>query len=184
MANGVQSHHLAVTQRNGVYFTEAPSHRVWFVDAKGNKRVVYTGIDWPRGVRASADQSLLMVDDPHSKWVWSFQIQPDGSLANGQPFYRLETPDDSSESGAAGMTFDTEGYLYVASKLGVQVCDQPGRVVAIINQPQSGSPSDVIFGGPNMRWLYITDGDKMYRRQMKRQGAVAWNPVKPPPPRL
>jgi len=35
-----------------------------------------------------------------------------------------------------------------------------------------------------MQWLHVTDGDKMYRRQVKRQGAVVWNAVKPPQPRL
>jgi len=184
VAEGVQTHHLAVTARNEVYFTEAPEHRVWVVDAAGKKRVVETSIGWPRGVRLSTDQSLLAVNDPHTRWVWSFQIQPDGSLAHGQPFYRLETPDGSSESEADGMTFDTEGHLYVATTLGVQVCDQPGRVVAIINPPRKASPSDVFFGGPDLRWLYMTDGDRVYRRQVKRQGATVWNPVKPSQPRL
>ena len=105
-------------------------------------------------------------------------------VLNGQPFYRLETADDSSESDAGGMAFDTEGYLYVATQLGVQVCDQPGRVVAIINPPRREGLAGVIFGGPNLQWLYVTDGDRMYRRQVKRQGAVVWNPVKPPRPRL
>jgi sugar lactone lactonase YvrE len=82
------------------------------------------------------------------------------------------------------MAFDTEGYLYVATELGVQVCDQPGRVMAIINQPQTKWLSNVFFGGPNMQWLYVTGEDKVYRRKIQRQGAVPWNPVKPPMPRL
>ncbi len=184
VAEGVQTHHFTVTEHNEVYFADAPNHRVWFVDANGKARVVHTGIDWPRGVRVSTDQSLLAVNDAHGKWVWSFQIQRDGSLVNGQPFYRLEAPDDSSESDAGGMTFDTEGFLYVATNLGVQVCDQPGRVMAIINPPGPGGVSNVFFGGRDMQWLYVTDWDKVYRRPVKRRGAVAWNPVKPPQPRL
>ena len=186
IADGVQTHHLTVTQRNELYFTEAPTHSVWFVDAKGSKRIVYSGINWPHEVRLSSDQSLLVVNDPHLKWVWSFQIQPDGSVTNGEPFYRLEMPDDSSDTDASGMAFDTEGFLYVGTRFGVQICDQPGRVNTIINKPQgmTGGVANLVFGGPNMQWLYMTDGDKMYRRQLKRQGAVPWNPVKPPMPRL
>src|SRR5207244_2233074 len=184
IAEGVQSHHLTVTARNEVYFSEAPAHRVWMVDAAGNKRVVHDGINWPRGVHASTDQSLLVINDPHTRWVWSFQVRSDGSLINGQPFYRLETADESSETDAGGMVFDTEGFLYVATKLGVQICDQPGRVMAIINPPSRDGVSDVFFGGPNMLWLYATDGDKIYRRPMKHHGATAWAPVKPPQPRL
>ncbi len=89
-------------------------------------------INWPHGVRVSTDQSLLAVNDPHTKWVWSFQIQRDGSLANGQPFYRLESRDEVTETDAGGMTFDTDGFLYVATSLGVQVCDPAG--------PRGGDP--------------------------------------------
>jgi sugar lactone lactonase YvrE len=184
IAEGVQSHHLTVNARNEVYFSEAPAHRVWMVDAAGNKRVVYDGINWPRGVHSSTDQSLLVINDPHTRWVWSFQVRNDGSLINGQPFYRLETADESSETDAGGMVFDTEGFLYVATKLGVQVCDQPGRVTAIINPPGSEGVSDVFFAGPDLHWLYVTDGDKVYRRPVKRRGAGPWNAVKPPQPRL
>src|SRR5439155_21990819 len=184
VAEGVQTHHLTVTERNEIYFADAPNHKIYFVDAAGIRRAVSGDVNWPHGMGVSPDQSLLVVSDPRTKWVWSFQIQRDGSLVNGQPFYRLETPDDSSESEAGGMTFDTEGFLYVATRLGVQVCDQPGRVVAIINPPRSAGVSDVFFGGPNMQWLYVTDEDNVYRRPVKRRGAVAWNPVKPPQPRL
>jgi gluconolactonase len=184
LAEDIDSNDIAVTQRNEVYFSDPPNHRIWFIDSKGNKRVVYTGIDFPNGVRTSPDQSLLLVADTRGKWVWSFQIQPNGSLANGQPFYRMETPDESSQSGADGMSLDTEGFLYVATRLGVQICDQPGRVNAIINKPQAASLSNLVFGGPDMQWLYVTNGDKVYRRHLQRKGAVPWNPVKPPTPRL
>ena len=184
IAEGVQSHHLTVTARNDVYFNEAPTHHVWLVESTGHKRVVYDGINWPRGVRASTDQSLLVVNDPHTRWVWSFQIQDDGSLFGGQPFYRLETADESSETDAGGMVFDTDGNLYVATNIGVQVCDQPGRVTAIINPPGSRGVSNVFFAGPDLQWLYVTDGDKVYRRPVKRRGAGPWSAFKPPQPRL
>ena len=185
IAEGVQTHHLTVTARNHVYFVEGPKHFVWMVDAQGEKRVVHDKINFPRGVHASTDQSLLAVNDVNSRWVWSFQIQPDGSLLNGQPFYRLEAPDESSEVDPSGMTFDTEGFLYVATSLGVQICDQAGRVVAILNPPLgSDGLGNVFFAGPNLQWLYATDGDKLYRRLMKHRGAATWNPVKPPQPRL
>ena len=184
LAEDVDSNDLAVTAHNEVYFTDPPNHRIWFIDAKGNKRVVFSGIEFPNGVRLSPDQSLLTVADTKGKWVWSFQVQPDGLLANGEPFYRLETPDESSQSGADGMTYDTEGFLYVATKLGIQVCDQPGRVNAIINKPQEASLSNLVFGGPDMRWLYITNRDKVYRRKMQRKGSVSWDVIKPPMPHL
>ena len=184
IAEGVQTHHLTVTARNQIYFNNAPAHQVWLLDTTGHKRVVHDKINWPRGVQASTDQSLLVVNDPHTRWVWSFQIQADGSLLNGQPFYHLETADESSETDAGGMVFDTEGFLYVATNIGVQVCDQPGRVTAIINPPANQGVASVFFGGPGFQWLYATEWNKVYRRPVKRRGAGPWNVVKPPQPRL
>jgi sugar lactone lactonase YvrE len=174
-----------VTARGDLYFADAPNHHVELIDSKGNRRVVHDGIFWPRGLQASTDQSLLMVNDPHTKWIWSFHIEPDGSLANGQAFYHLETPDEASETEAEQMAFDTDGFLYVGTNLGVQVCDQAGRVNAIINPPPgSASVGNVLFAGPDFKWLYGSDGERWFRRQVKRQGAASWHPVKPPQPRL
>ena len=174
MAEGVQTHHLTITERNDVYFADAPNHKIWLVDRAGNKRVVSGDLNWPHGLRASPDQSILVVNDPPRRWVWTFQIQRDGSLANGRPFYRLEAPDESSETDAGGMTFDTVGFLYVATMQDVQVFDAAGRMVVIINTPGKDGVSNVFFGGPDMQWLFVTDGDKMYRRLTTRRGAAAW----------
>lgn len=184
VTDGVNSNDIAIDRNGGIYFTEPPTKRVWFIDAKGTKRVVHEGIESPNGVLLSADQSLLFVTDYRGKWVWSFQVQRDGSIANGQPFYRMETSDDSSVSNADGMTVDTDGYLYVATQAGLQICDQAGRVVAILNKPHEGRLTNVVFAGPDMQTLYVTAGDKVYRRHVRRKGVLPWAPVMPPRPRL
>jgi len=138
----------------------------------------------PNGIRLSPDQSLLFVDAPDLKWVWSFQIQADGSLADGEPFYRLETSDESSVTGASGMAVDNQGYLYVATQLGIQVCDQPGRVLTIINSPAPGPLLGVAFGGPDLQDLYVVAGDKLYKRHLLRKGVLPWVPQKSPVPQL
>ena len=81
------------------------------------------------------------------------------------------------------MAFDTTGHLYVATKLGIQVADQPGRVVGIIRAPAE-SVSNLVFGGHDLQFLYATAGDKVYRRQLRRKGFLPWQPVKPPRPQL
>ena len=184
IAEDVNSNDLVVNRKGEIYFTEPPTKRVWFIDANRSKRVVHEGIEYPNGVRLSADQSLLYVADFRGKWVWSFQVQADGSLANGQPFYRMETPDDSSMANTDGMTVDTEGYLYAATRIGVQICDQAGRVVAILNKPQNSALTNVLLAGPGLQTLYVTAGDKVYKRQIRRKGVLPWAPVTPPRPRL
>ena len=184
VASDLDVNDLAVTAKGEVYVTDPPGHRIWFIDDAGNKRVVAENIDFPNGVILSPDQSLVMVADMRSKWVWSFQRATDGSLVNELPFYRMETPDETSNASIDGLTVDRDGYLYVATSIGVQVCDQPGRVVAIISKPQPGPLTNVEFGGPNLDTLYVTAGDKVFRRKVKRRGVNSWTVVKPPQPRL
>src|SRR5204862_1367532 len=188
IAEGVNSNDLAINPRGEIYFTDPPNKRVWFIDAKGNKRVVHEGILLPNGVRFSPDHAFLMVADTLSRWIWSFSVQADGSLANGVPFHRLEIPDEVESgplrSGADGMTVDADGFLYVATKLGIQIADPAGRTVGILRKPDKSDPSNVVFGGPDLQTLYVTSGDKVFRRPIKKKGTFPWVPVLPPRPRL
>jgi len=167
---GIQTHHLTVTKRGEIYFADAPHHTVWLVDAARGKRAVSTELIWPHGLQLSAGQSRLYVTDSRSRWVWSFETQRDGSLANGRHFCRLEAHNEAPEVDAGGMTFDSEGFLYVATALGIQVFDRSGSSKAIISIPGIDGLSDVFFAGAGMKWLYVTDGDKMYRRLSKHRG--------------
>ena len=193
LATDVEPNDLAVTSKGGVYFTDSPAQKVWYIDPAGASRVVFDAskndaIRMPNGVRLTPDEALLAVADTVGRSAWSFHIQADGSLDGGQPFYHLELPDDVSSgpvrSGADGMTFDSTGHLYVATKLGVQICDQPGRVVGVIRKPGAQDISNLVFGGPGLRTLYATAGDTVYRRRLRRQGVFPWIPVKLPRPQL
>lgn len=184
----VASNDLALTTRGEIYFTDPQARRVWFANAKGEKRVVHEGIAFPNGVRLSPDHSLLMVADSINRWVWSFQIQPDGSLGYGLAFHRLEIEDEVGEgqtrSGADGFTVDTEGFLYVATRLGVQISDPAGRTSAVLLNPAGKVTSNAVFAGPALDTLYVTAGDQVFRRRTKRQGVFPWKPAKPVAPRL
>ena len=184
IAEDISSNDLIVTAKGDIYVTDFGNKRVWLIGQSGNKRIVHEGITQPNGVMLSPDQSLLTVDDYAGRWVWSFQIQPDGSLVNGEPFYRLETPDPSSVTNADGMAVDTEGFLYVTTNLGIQVCDQPGRVNGIIRRPGAGPLTNVTFAGPDLQTLYATSGGQVWRRHLRRKGVLPWQPMKPPRPRL
>ena len=184
VTEGIVPNDLCVSSKGDIYFTEPSTHRVYHV-RNGKRTMVYEGIAYPNGVRLSPDESLLVVADSQTRTVWSFQVQPDGTLANGQPFYRLNLPDEGAvRANADGMTFDDQGFLYIATNTGIQICDQPGRVVAIISKPSPATPSNLAIGGPDMQTLYVTAGDKVFARHLRRKGFHPWQPVKPPMPQL
>ncbi len=76
-----------------------------------------------------------------------------------------------------------DGWLLVATAMGVQICDQPGRVHLIVPSPVGERhPSNVCLAG---EVLYATCGEKVFRRKVKLKGAQAWAaPIKPEKPRL
>ncbi|HEY1378363.1 MAG TPA: SMP-30/gluconolactonase/LRE family protein [Gemmataceae bacterium] len=189
IADGFRGNDLVVRHDGGVFVTnpgwdgKEPS-KVWFVSPAGEKKVVDTGLKFSNGITLSTDQSLLYVADSRTRWVYSYQVQPDGSLKNKQKFYHLHVPDTADDSGADGLRVDTAGRLFVASRMGIQVCDQAGRVNCIIPTP-NGRVANLCFGGAEFDTLYATCGDKVYKRQLKMRGANAFQPPhKPAPPRL
>jgi gluconolactonase len=155
-------------------------------DASGKRRVVYRGTDLaqPSGVALSPDQAMLVVTDAQSRFSWSFQIAPDGSLRNGEPFYRLEMPESGWMSGVQGAVFDSIGQVYFATPLGVQVCEANGRVAMILNPPERGPVTSVAFGGDERNWLYVTVNGKTYRREAKVKGVPPSQVAKLPRPPL
>ena len=70
LATGVESNDLCLNAKGEIWFTDPRNHKVWFLDTKGNKRVVHEGIEFPNGVIISTDQKLLMVKDSRGSWVW------------------------------------------------------------------------------------------------------------------
>lgn len=188
IADGITGNDLVVRHDGSLYVTHPggggnPS-QIWYISPKGDKRVVDQGIKYSNGITLSPDQSLLYVADYQSHWVYSYQVQPDGSLTAKQKYYHLHAPDTTDDAGGDGIRVDRDGRLYVASRIGIQVCDQAGRVNCIIPTP-NGRVANLAFGGEKFDTMYATCGDRIYSRKVKVQGANAFQPpIKPAPPRL
>ncbi len=189
LAEGIAGNDLVVAHNGNVYVTHPgagrePS-RLWLIRPDGTKIEVDRGdVKFANGIALSPDQSLLYVADYASHWVYSYVIQPDGTLAHKQRYYWLHSPDTDDQSYADGIKVDRNGNLYVATRLGIQVCDQAGRVHLIIPTP-NGRCTNLAFGGPNSDILYATCNDKVYKRKLNVTGAHAWAPpLKPAAPRL
>ena len=187
-ADGFKGNDLVV-RHDGSLFATAPfatpnDSKVWYVSPKGEKKIVDAGLKIANGICCSPDQSLLYVADSRSHWIYNYQIQADGSLAHKQKYFHLHVPDTAEDSGVDGLRTDRDGRLWAATRLGLQVCDQPGRVTCIIPTP-NGKVSNLTFGGENFDTVFATCGDRVYSRKVKVKGANGWQaPVKPANPRL
>ena len=186
VAQNVEATDIAATAKSTLYFSDAAHKTVGYIDTTGKSRVVYNGgeIAVPSGVALSPDQAMLIVTDAQSRFSWSFQIAADGSLTNGEPFYRLEMPETGWNSGVTGVTEDSTGQIYFASPLGIQVCEANGRFAEILNPPENGVVSGLAFGGKDLNWLYVSEGGKLFRRPVKVTGTAVDAPAKPPQPPL
>jgi sugar lactone lactonase YvrE/predicted esterase len=183
VAQNVQADGMTITSKGEIYFTHKG---IGYSDVNGRTRVVYSGgeIAAPSGVALSADQAMLVVTDAQARYSWSFQIAADGSLINGEPFYRLEMPEEGWMSGVQAVTEDSIGQVYFATAIGVQVCEANGRVAQILNPPEHGKISSLAFAGKDLDWLYVAEGSKLFRRQVKVKGVAAGSRVKLPKPPL
>ena len=189
IADGFRGNDMVVRHDGSLYVTQPgwngtdPS-QIWYVSPKAEKKVVDKGLKFSNGLTLSPDQTLLYVADTKSHWVYSYQVQPDGALSHKQKYYHLHVPDTADDSGADGMRVDRDGRLYVATRMGLQVCDQAGRVNCIIPTP-NGKISNLCFGGEKFDILYATCGDRVSKRKLKVQGAHGFAaPHKPSAPRL
>ncbi|MCY7350069.1 MAG: SMP-30/gluconolactonase/LRE family protein [Cytophagaceae bacterium] len=190
LASDLVGNDLTVANNGNVYVTspdgrENPSKLI-LIRPSGEKVVVDEGLKFANGLTLSPDQTQLYVTESATHWVWAFQIQPDGTLAHRQRYGYLHVPDTEENAWSDGLKCDRDGRIYVTSRIGIQILDQAGRVQAILPVPKSSrQTSNVAFGGPNSDILYVTAGDKVFRRKLKVRGAQTWDkPMKPATPRL
>jgi sugar lactone lactonase YvrE/enterochelin esterase-like enzyme len=188
VADGIRGNDLAIRHDGGIYVTHPGGtdnpNTVWFISPSGEKKIVDQGLKSPNGIVLSPDQSLLYVADYASHWVYSYVVQSDGSLADKQRFYWLHTPDTVDAAGLDGIKVDRDARLYVTSRMGIQICDQPGRVNAIIPTP-NGKVANICFGGADFKTLFATCGESVYCRKLKVLGPRPNEaPFKPSAPRL
>ncbi|MFN7922545.1 MAG: alpha/beta hydrolase-fold protein [Bryobacteraceae bacterium] len=184
IANNVEAPHFTVSADGVVYFTDGAHGKAGWVDTGG--RVHETGVEMaaPAGITLSPDQAMVVISDEVGRLAWSFQVAPDGSLRNGEPFYRLEMPESGWKSAAVGVAEDSIGQVYFATAIGIQVCEANGRLAMILHAPERGEVTSVAFGGPEMNWMFATVRGHLFRRPAKVKGVGGWAPAALPRPPL
>jgi len=176
---------FVITAKGGIYYLDRVHKLITYFDGKNSHAAFKADeLSSPAGLALSPDQGMLVVTDQGSRFSWSLQIAAGNSLINGEPFYRLEMPEQRAMIGAQSAMLDSIGQVYFATATGIQMTEANGRVAVILNKPAEGAINSIAFAGKDSNWMYVAQGGKLYRRPTKVAGVPVWSPAKLPQPPL
>lgn len=175
-----------VFDRNGsLYFTdpvldpaasrERPSGMVHRLAPDGTSEPIGAGVAFSNGIAFGPDGALYVAETARGR-VQRWGMQRDGTVAAREIFATVIRPDEG-EAGPDGMAFDVDGYLYVAVYGSGRV-----RVVApdgvLVDEIDVGGrfPTNLTFGGPDGRQLFITEAERgrVVMTEVERPGLPLW----------
>ncbi len=144
--------------------------QVWKIDRQGKVSLVAEKMGTTNGIEVSPDGKTLYVNESVQRNIWAFAIGPDGSLSGKRLLRKFD------DHGFDGMRCDVDGNLYVTryGKGTVAVVSPKGEVlreIAVLGE----APSNLCFGGPDGRTVYVTEVKKQRLVQFRvdRPG-LAW----------
>ena len=173
LAENIGTNDLVVTRDGRAYLTGNGKGQVTMVDIKTKElKIVDSGsIKNPNGIGLSPDQKTLLVSDYGGIHVWTFTIQPDGSLTDKKPAMTMKAPEKKPDvAGGDGMAIDSTGRAYVTTALGLQIFAPTGELLGILPKPKNAPLVSCTFGGKDLNYLYISNGDTIYRRKTQVRG--------------
>ena len=152
---------LFFAQNGDMYFTDQgrtgyhdPTGRVYRMSAAGRLECLLAcGIN-PNGVVTSLDESTLYVAMTNANAVWHFALMPDGGTTSVGNMLQL-----SGGIGPDGLALTADGGLVVGHPgMGaVWIFSKRGEPLYRVDSCGSDLVTNVAFGGPDMRSLYMTD---------------------------
>ena len=136
--------------------------------ANGNVQLLATELKGPNGIAFSPDQRSLYVAnwDEQKKIVVRWDVNADGTLANGQTFFDMTTA--SGEEALDGLKVDQDGNVYVSGPGGVWILSPQGRHLGTLRAPEL--PANFAWGGDDGRTLYLTARTGLYRIRLNVPG--------------
>jgi sugar lactone lactonase YvrE/enterochelin esterase-like enzyme len=168
IATGVAPNDLAITPDGFLFFTDTKAGDVKrVVIATGEVTVAAQGLAGPNGIALTRDGGTLAVSEYRGEHVWTFRVNPDGTLDAGMPTMTLRRG-DGPEARGDGMAVDATDRYYVTSAVGIQIFDPTGRLSGVMATPDPAKPlTSSILAGPSHEYLYVTNGDTIFRRRLK-----------------
>jgi len=169
-----QPNDLAIAPNDTIYASDPDwgtnKGQVWMVSTDGKIKNVAHNLGTTNGIEVSPDGQWLYVNESIQRNVWKFPIKSDGTLGEKQLI--KEFPD----YGFDGMRCDVEGNLYITryGKGTVVIMTPDGKDLHEIDV-LGKSPSNLCFGGPDGKTVYVTEVDhtRLVQFRVERPGA-AW----------
>lgn len=121
------------------------------------------------GIEYLEESGILYVNDYGGNRVYKYTVAADGSLSNETNFATVTSPD--------GLTIDEKGNLYIASGgsgKSIVVFNPSGTKLGQIDITTSlgNKTSNCVFGGPDLKTLFITGDGGLFAVQLNVAGRV------------
>jgi len=145
-----------------LYFTDQgltglhdPTGRVFRLTPDGRLDCLLDNVPSPNGLVMNQDESILYVAATRGNCIWRVPLMPNGGVAKVGLFVQLS----GGWGGPDGVAMDTDGRLVIAHVgLGsVWVVDRLGEPVYRIRSCAGTHTTNVAFGGPENKTLFITE---------------------------
>lgn len=120
--------------------------------------------DRPNGLCFSPDESILYINDTERMHIRVFDVQSDGTIANGRIFAEEEGEDGVPD----GMKIDVHGNVYLAGPGGIWIFDPSGEHLGVLQTPERAA--NLGWGGDDWSTLFITASTSLYSIQCKVSG--------------
>ena len=166
---------LAFDDKGNLYFTDPKSYgkekldgRIFKVEIKSKEIILLAdSLAFPNGIAFSPDGDKIFICESAQNRILTFNVDKDGSLSNRNVFAELPGGDPD------GLAFDIDGNLYAAHFGGgaIYVLSSDGKIKEKIIAPGK-KPSNVEFGGDDLRTLFITEDEtnSVYSAKVKIPG--------------
>lgn len=123
----------------------------------------------PNGLCFSPDNSLLYINDTTRAHIRVFDVQGDGTIANGRVLAEGVGSGDLERGDLAdGMKVDERGTVWITGTGGVMVFAPDGQHLGTVEVPEN--VGNINWGGPDWNWLFIPASTSLYRVRCKVSG--------------
>ena len=138
-----------------------------FLLKDGKLQLVVQDIDRPNGIALSPDEKFLYVNDSAKRTILRYEVQRDGSVANGKVFADMSA--GKGTGNPDGMKFDAKGNLYSVGPGGIWVFSPEGRHLGMIVPPEFAP--GFTFGDADGKSLYMAASSRLARIRVNNAGA-------------